>query len=327
MNAITAGVLAVLLYTGLIAAADGIVKMMAGGFAPAQLFAVSGLLVAGFCAIVSRVQGHPDGLRTTCRRAMMLRSAATVLSCTSFYLAFRYLALAEVFVFIALMPLMAALMSGVILKERIRPVVWLALSLGVVGILVMRPTVQVGGVIGSALAVSGVGFGTLSIIMARYISRYDSNVLAQVFYPNLTLGIVMMCFLPFVWRPMEGADVGWIGAYAVLLFGARWLLVLALRQLPAYTVTPLLNLQFVWMALIGLLFFGEVPFVSTYLGMAVVAASGVFLVWDQAQGARRVPVVTAVVTPNASRRRGRPEARGITEGRSVRRGGAWRAGR
>ena len=111
MNAITAGVLAVLLYTGLIAAADGIVKMMAGGFAPAQLFAVSGLLVAGFSVIVSRVQGHPDGLRTTCRRAMMLRSAATVLSCTSFYLAFRYLALAEVFVFIALMPLMAALMS------------------------------------------------------------------------------------------------------------------------------------------------------------------------------------------------------------------------
>lgn len=282
MNRVAAGVIAVLVYTGLIATADGITKMMASEFAPAQLFAVSGLLVAAFCLGVNHVQGHPDGLSTRCVKAMMLRSFATVLACTSFFFAFRYLALAEVFVFIALMPLFAALLSGLILKERIRPVVWLALCLGVVGLLVMRPAVQMGGATGSALALAGVGFGTLSIIMARYISRYDSNVLPQVFYPNLTLGVVMLCVLPFVWRPMAVADWGWICTYAVVLFGARWLLVLALRQLPAYTVTPLLNLQFVWMTLIGVLAFDELPTVSTYVGMAVVAASGVFLVWDQA---------------------------------------------
>ncbi|ABF63633.1 protein of unknown function DUF6 transmembrane [Ruegeria sp. TM1040] len=327
MSPVATGVLAVLLYTGLIAAADGIVKLMAGGFAPAQLFALSGLLVAGFCVIAGRLQGHPDGLRTNCKRAMLLRSGATVLSCTSFFFAFRYLALAEVFVFIALMPLMAAMMSGLILKERIRPVVWLALSLGVIGILVMRPTVQVGGALGSALALSGVGFGTLSIIMARYISRYESNVLAQVFYPNLTLGLVMLCVLPLVWRPMTAADLALVGAYAVLLFGARWLLVLALRQLPAYTVTPLLNLQFVWMALIGLMFFGEVPFVSTYLGMAVVAASGLFLVWDQAQ--TQTPVRTeapmATIASDKYRRGNRAPARGVR--RNDRRSGAWRTRR
>ena len=225
MNRVAAGVIAVLVYTGLIATADGITKMMASEFAPAQLFAVSGLLVAAFCLGVNHVQGHPDGLSTRCVKAMMLRSVATVLACTSFFFAFRYLALAEVFVFIALMPLFAALLSGLILKERIRPVVWLALCLGVVGLLVMRPAVQMGGATGSALALAGVGFGTLSIIMARYISRYDSNVLPQVFYPNLTLGVVMLCVLPFVWRPMAVADWGWICTYAVVLFGARWLLV------------------------------------------------------------------------------------------------------
>ena len=257
----------------------------------------------------------------------MLRSVATVLACTSFYFAFRYLALAEVFVFIALMPLLAALLSGLILKERIRPAVWLALCLGGVGLLVMRPTVQVGGATGSALALAGVSFGTLSIIMARYISRYDSNILAQVFYPNLTLGVVMLCCLPFVWQPMEAADWGWICTYAVVLFGARWLLVLALRQLPAYTVTPLLNLQFVWMTLIGVLAFGELPAISTYLGMAVVAASGVFLVWDQSQIRRAAPAQAVTLVAEVAGRRGRAQARGATQAHCEKRRGAWRAGR
>jgi len=331
MSPVAFGVLAVLIYTGLIAGADGITKLMASGFAPAQLFAVSGFLVAGFCVAASRMQGHPDQLRTTCPGAMAIRAVATVLACSCFYFAFRHLALAEVFVFVALMPLMAALLSGVILKERIRPAVWLAICLGIVGLLVMQPGVHVGALEGSLLALGGMSFGTLSIVMARYISRYDSNVLAQVFYPNLALGVVMLCLLPFVWKPMSTADVGWVAGYAVLLFGARWLLVLALRHLPAYTVTPLLNLQFVWMALIGLLGFGEVPLMSTYLGMLVVAASGVFLVWDQAQAGRSprnglAAPQTVMVTP-VTGRRGRTQARGLAAEPVAKRRGIWRAGR
>ena len=281
MTPVLQGVLAVLAYTGLIATADGVTKLIAEGFASAQLFAVSGLLVAGFCLIASRIQGHPDQLRTRCPGAMALRSVATVLACSCFFYAFRYLALAEVFVFVALMPLMAALLSGMILKERIRPLVWLAICVGGGGLLLMQPALQVGDRLGSVLALLGMCLGTLSIVMARYISRYESNVLAQVFYPNLTLGLVMLCLLPFVWKPMAALDCVWIATYAVVLFGARWLLVLGLRHLPAYTVTPLLNLQFVWMTLIGLVVFGELPLLSTYLGMAVVAASSVFLVWEQ----------------------------------------------
>ncbi|NIZ14381.1 DMT family transporter [Phaeobacter sp. HF9A] len=311
MRSLIPGVLAVLVYTGLIATADGIAKLMSSGFASAQLFAVSGLLVATLCAIVSRVQGDPARLGTTCPRAMALRSGATVLAVTCFYYAFRYLALAEVFVFIALMPLLAAMMSGLILKERIGPSVWLALALGTIGLLVMQPGVSVGGVTGSALAIGGVFFGTFSIVMARYISGHENNVLAQVFYPNLTLGLVMLCILPFVWRPMAGSDWGWAVSYAVVLFAARWLLVLALRVLPAYTVTPLLNLQFVWMALIGLMFFGETPHPSTYLGMVVVAISGLFLIWDRIRVGRAVAKSTAIMTST-------PMVRGHRIARSLR---------
>lgn len=58
-------------------------------------------------------------------------------------------------------------------------------------------------------------------------------------------------------------------------------LVVALRLLAAHVVTPLVNLQFIWMVAIGALAFGELPSVATWLGGAVVIASGLYLVWEQ----------------------------------------------
>ena len=119
------------------------------------------------------------------------------------------------------------------------------------------------------------------MIMARYIGRYEKNALAQVFYPNAALCLTMALALPFVWVAMPLADLGWVAAYAVCLFLARWILVVALRLLAAYVVTPLMNLQFVWMVILGAIMFGEVPASGIYLGVAIVIGSGLYLIWDQ----------------------------------------------
>ena len=86
--------------------------------------------------------------------------------------------------------------------------------------------------------------GTASMVTARYIGRHETNALAQVFYPNLAIAVISCIALPFVFKTMPLSDLGWAAAYATLLFGARWLLVIALRLLPAYAVTPLMNMQF-----------------------------------------------------------------------------------
>ena len=82
---------------------------------------------------------------------------------------------------------------------------------------------------------------------------------------------------------MSAADLCLVAAYAVLLFGARWLVVAALRVLPAYVATPLMNLQFIWMVVIGFAVFGEVPAHGTMLGAALVIGSGLWLVFSEAR--------------------------------------------
>jgi drug/metabolite transporter (DMT)-like permease len=284
------GALLVVVYTGFIASADGITKLLAGGYAPAQLYALSGAMVAGLCVLSCSLAARGRvpkrlvllrSLRTDCRWAMGLRSAATVLAAVCFFYAFRLLPFAEVFVFIGLMPLLAGLMSGPILGERVRLVTWIALAAGCAGVICVFP----GGVAalsgGHGVALAASFLGTLSITLSRYIGRHESNVLAQVFYPNLALCLCMLPALPFVWQPMPVSDVLWAMSYAVALFGARWLLVAALRLLPSYAVTPLMNLQFVWMVAIGALIFGEAVRPEAWAGAAAIMASGLYLVFDQ----------------------------------------------
>lgn len=271
----------VVAYTALISSADAITKLIAGGYAAPQLFCLSGLIVMGLSVLADRHPSQRRGLATRCRRAMAVRSGATVLAAASFFYAFKFLPFAEVFLFIGLMPILAGLMSGLILGEHVRPAAWVALAAGFVGVLCLFPAGFGSVSLGHLFALSAAVSGTLSMVMARYIGRVESNALAQVFYPNMAIFVAMGLVLPFVWRPMPLADLGWVVAYAGFLFAARWLLVVALRLLAAYAVTPLMNLQFVWMVVLGAVFFGEYPAAGTYLGVAIVIASGLYLVWDQ----------------------------------------------
>ncbi|MDF1854725.1 MAG: DMT family transporter [Pseudooceanicola sp.] len=295
-SAALSGTLMVLLYTALISSADAITKLLAGAYAAPQLYVVSGGLVVAMSLAADRLKGGGSGggLRTRCPRAMAIRSVMTVVSATCYFYAFRLLPFAEVFVFIGLVPLFAGLLSGPVLGEHLRPAVWFALAAGFVGVLCLFPEGVATFGPGHAIALAASFCGTLSMIMARYIGRFEQNALAQVLYPNLALVAVMALALPFVYVPMPLVDFGWAAGYATVLFAARWILVVALRQLVAYAVTPLMNLQFVWMVILGAVFFGEVPGVHILLGVSIVIASGAYLIYDRVMADRRL--VTAVRT-------------------------------
>jgi drug/metabolite transporter (DMT)-like permease len=280
-RALTLGAGLVVIYTALISSADAITKFIAGGYAAPQLFCLSGLIVMGLCIVTDRLPSQRRGFKTQCPKALALRCLAAVLASVGFFYAFKFLQFAEVFLFVGLIPLLAGLMSGFILGEHVRPTAWVALTAGFIGVLCLFPSGISGINIGHVIAFIAVLIGTFSMVLARYIGRYESNALAQVLYTNAAIFAAMAVALPFVWRPMPLADIGWVIAYAVLLFGARWLLVVALRLLAAYAVTPLMNLQFVWMVVLGAVFFDEFPAPQTYLGVGIVISSGLFLVWDQ----------------------------------------------
>lgn len=282
------GAALVVVYTGMMAGADGITKLIAGGYAAPQLFALSALIVVGLSMLGARQGGMGGGLALRSVRAMAVRSALTVVASVAFFQAFRLLPFADVFLFIGLIPLIAAALSGPVLGEMPRPMAWAALMVGACGVFFLMPgglgAMQAGHFWALLAAVTGTG----SMLGARLIARVERVPLAQVFWPNLALMLSMGLALPFVWKPMSLVDLGWIVAYAGFLFAARYVVAEALRLLPAYVATPLMNLQFVWMVMIGFVGFGEVPAMGTMLGVTLVVASGMWLVLEEHMARARV---------------------------------------
>lgn len=271
--------------------ADGTVKDLSARLQAPQVFFISGLIMAGLSLLASRA-GLGLGLFTSsCLRSkapglLALRSAATVLAALGFFYAVASIPLAEVFLFVGLMPLMAAILSRPLLGETVQPAAWAGLAIGVAGVAMLFPDGLSGLNFGHLCGFAGAFMGTLSLVISRGIAKVDNNTLVQVLYPNLALALSAMLVLPAVWQPMSLADFGLIVLYSVLLFMARWAMVLVMQRLKAPVALPLMNIQFVWMVAVGFLFFAEVPGPLTLVGAALVMLAGVIALTEQAREER-----------------------------------------
>lgn len=282
-----AGTAFALLYSMMMSSADAITKVIASDYAAPQMFFLSGGIVAALCYLSAKGKG--TRMRTAHPWAMAVRAVLTVAGSVGFFYALKLIPLAQVFIFVGLMPLMAGILSRPVLGERLRPVSWLALLLGFGGVLFLFPggitDVQAGHVIAFAASLMGTG----SLVAARYIGRHEDNALALVFFPNLALCVFMAFALPWVFKPVTPTALMLTVTYSIFLFGGRLLLVRALSVLPAYVATLLLHAQFVWGVMLGIVLFGEVPGLNTYAGAALVVGSGVLLMWVTASAnVRRV---------------------------------------
>ena len=268
--------------------ADGTVKDLSARLEAPQVFFLSGLIMAGLSLLAARAGSRIGLFTTSCLKTtvpglLIWRSVATVVASLGFFYAIALIPLAEIFVFVGLMPLMSALMSRHLLGERVDPTAWAGLGLGLIGVLMLFPEGLSDLSLGHLAGFCGAFAGTVSLVLSRLIARREANTLVQVFYPNLALAAVAALMLPALWQPMALVDVGRILLYSVLLFLARWTMVLVMQRLRAPVALPLMNIQFVWMVAVGFVFFAEIPAASTVVGALLVMCAGGIALMDQAR--------------------------------------------
>jgi drug/metabolite transporter (DMT)-like permease len=268
--------------------ADGTVKDLATRFEAPQVFGVSGLIMAVLCLIAARAGTRVGMFSTSCLTTkapglLLARSLATVVASFGFFYAIGQIPLAEVFFFIGMMPLFAALLSRVMLGEAVTLAAWVGLAVGLLGIMMMFNADLSTLTLGHVAGLTGAFAGTVSLVLARKMARVENNALVQVFYPNLALAVGAIVVLPAVWHPMGPADLGLILLYSALLFLARWMMVLVMRRLRAPVALPLMNIQYVWMVAVGFVFFSEVPQVTDLIGATLIMLAGLIALTQQAR--------------------------------------------
>jgi len=201
-------------------------------------------------------------------------------------LAFTLLGLIESMAIFASYPLMVAASSGPVLGEKVGPYRWLAIGIGMVGVLIiLKPGFGVFSPYALIAVVSSAMFALYSLL-TRYAARKDTA--ATSFFWTGVAGAVGMTFGGvWFWEPMAPTDYIWMLALCITGAGGHFLLIKTYEVAEASAVQPFAYLQLVFVSIIGMTVFGETLAANVAIGAALVIAAGVFTALRERRLARK----------------------------------------
>lgn len=263
---------------GLFAVMNALIKQVAAGYPVSQII-FSRSLFAFIPVLVALLWWSSlASLRTSRPLGHALRSLAGFLAMIFHFSALSLLPLATAVAISFFTPLLATALAGPLLKERVGLDRWLAILAGFAGVVVIVQPGPAGLSGGALLALAGALSGAFAVIFVRRLGRTEESLTIVVYYSLTTLTLSSLV-LPFEfvvpgWR--DGAifiAIGLVGGIAQILM--TW----AYRSAPMSTVAPFDYTALLWGLVLGLLFWGEMPDLGMLIGAAVIAASGLYILY------------------------------------------------
>ncbi len=271
---------------------DTVIKSISGDHSVTLAIVLRALVAFPILTVMVMLSGGLRKLVTPEWPILVGRGFILLTSYTSYFMAFPALPLAEAIALYFTVPLLVTLMSGPLLGERVTPAAWAAVALGLVGVgVILRPGYGLFEPAALLSLISAVAYA-YSMILAR---KYGRTVEAPVmtFYLNASYLVGATAFaavvtalgiqppghpsLDFLVRPWDVPslrDMFLMGVCGVIAaFGSNFL-AQGYRKGAANVVAPFEYLGMVWGSLWGFLLFNEVPRLTTFLGMGLIAVAG-----------------------------------------------------
>jgi drug/metabolite transporter (DMT)-like permease len=274
------GVLLLCLGVTLFGVMDGLGKLLAGGYPVAQVVWARYAFAVPVLLLLTRPSRWPRLLR--CERPLLQagRGLLPLLASVTVIVGLLFIPLADATAIGFASPLLVALLSAPLLRERVSVHTWIGVVAGFAGVLIIaRP--GAGTIAWAALFPLGTAlFFALYQVLTRLVSRDDDPLVTLAW--TILVGLAATSpVLTVRWQPATGPD--WLlMALSGLLFGAgQLLLIRAFALAPAAVLTPFTYAQIVAAVLFGVVVFGDVPDAWTLAGTAVVILAGVYVLRRQ----------------------------------------------
>jgi drug/metabolite transporter (DMT)-like permease len=166
-----------------------------------------------------------------------------------------------------------AVFSALILNERVTALRWIATAIGTVGaLLIVKPAFVDRNMVYLA-ALLGTSFNGLAFVLNKYLQRPGGDSeLTTMFYVN---AIAVVCNLPVLATTTLPKPEVWPWLSGVLLFGpvGMYLGIVAVRHANASSLGPYTFLRLVIAIIGGIILFGEIPDLLSWLGAAAILLS------------------------------------------------------
>lgn len=273
---------------------DAGMKWIANSYSPFQIAAMRSLAALPPVLVWILSRGRARTLLRVHWPLHLLRGVLGVGVMAGFVYGVARMPLSTAYAIVFVAPLMVTALAVPLLGEKVGPRRWAAIVVGLLGVIVvLRPgTASVATLPGLVLVISALSYAVAAITV-RKLTQRDSPE-AMVFWFLLLLTVFAGAIALFEWRPVQ-REHGWVVA-AIGLTGALGQIALthAFRLGEASQIAPLEYAGLVWVVMLDLAIWQVLPDGMTWLGAAIIIASGLYLIRREGVAA------TAARPPGAS---------------------------
>ena len=174
-------------------------------------------------------------------------------------------------------PMLVTAMAGPLLGETVGRQRWIAIGIGMIGMLViLRPTGQGMATAGGLAVLIAAACYAASAITVRLLAQRDSvQAMVLWFLVLLSLGAGLMAAPR--WVPLQASDFWIIAGVGLAGSLAQVALTEAFRRGEASLIAPLEYTALFWVVCLDLVLWGVLPDTVTWIGAGIIVASGLYL--------------------------------------------------
>jgi drug/metabolite transporter (DMT)-like permease len=222
--------------------------------------------------------------RTAHLKDQMVRSIIFLASNALFISALPHVGLATASAVMFTTPLIVVALSAPMLGERIGVWKWSAVAVGFAGALVIiRPGTRLFEPAALLVLGSACCFGLYQLWTRRLATRERPETM--IVYTALAGAALTTAIVPWIAiGPRSGFDLAAFAAVGLLGGTAQNCIIRALQRAPASLISPIGYAELLSATMFGFAVFGDIPDRYTWLGAALIIASGLFMVY----GASRI---------------------------------------
>jgi drug/metabolite transporter (DMT)-like permease len=271
------GILAMLAAVTTFSVMDVLLKRLSEDFPAMQVTFLRGVAALPFLLAANAVFGRWSDLRPKRWGLHILRGFLSVALLWCFVYAVSQLSLANAYSIFMSAPLLITALSVPMLRERVGWPQWLAVFVGLVGvIIVLKPSgaglVTLGGI--AALA-SAIGYA-LNAITIRILTRTDTSA-ATVFWSLCFLTIIGGILASARWVPVPWDYWPMIVGLGITGALGQYFITEAFRLAPPPVVAPLEYTALAWGMLFDWLLWATAPGLRMLTGAFIIVASGIYV--------------------------------------------------
>ncbi len=170
------------------------------------------------------------------------------------------------------------ILSALMLKEKVSIGKWIAVAIGMVGVIVaMQPDQGVFEVAG-LIVLMGAFLGSLNKILMRRLAATEHS-LAIAVYPNIAMILVTFPFLITSWQPLSWHDWGFFAIVGVITSIGQYAIAHSLRFAQGSTLAPIDYSTFFWVFLLDYFWWDKAPMKHTIIGAMIIVGSNLYILY------------------------------------------------